>query len=79
MSIRKRSTISDLGTYSSSNDQEIESRLKALEEKSHIPCGGDTSDLTSKVEVLEKKLDTLIGILKKDPKLNIQKLSNNTL
>ena len=79
MAIRKRTSISD--SSSNSYEQEIESRLKSLEEKSHTPCGGggDTSNLEERVASLETKLNTLIGILKKDPKLNIAKLSNHTL
>ena len=78
MAIKRRTSISD--SSSNSYEQEIESRLKSLEEKSHTPCGGgDTSNLGEKVASLETKLNTLIGILKKDPKLNIAKLSNHTL
>ena len=39
----------------------------------------NTKELESKVAELESKLETLISVLKANPKNNIEKLSNGTL
>jgi len=51
----------------------VEERLTALESKSHTPCGGGGN------KDIEAKLDLLISILKKNPTLNIEKLSGGAL
>ena len=52
---------------------EFETRLSALEAKSHTPNGAGVN------KDVETKLDLLISILKKNPTLNIEKLSGGTL
>lgn len=54
---RKEAT-SDSGAYMSQYDQEVEVRLKSLEEKAHTPCGGGgaNADLLKRIEALESAL-----------------------
>jgi hypothetical protein len=84
MSSRKTS---DTGAYMSQYDQEVETRLKALEagvkkvgeavqKKSSAPAPTAPAQVSGDVEA---KLDMLIGILKMSPGLNIEKLSKGKL
>lgn len=55
---RKEAT-SESGAYMSQYDQEVEVRLKALEEKAHTPCGGGgggNAELLKRIEALESAL-----------------------
>lgn len=47
---------------SASPDNEVEARIKALEEKAHVPCGGGSEE---KIAALEAKVDDLIFKLSK--------------
>jgi len=51
------------GAAMSKYDVEVETRLKALEEKAHSPCGGGTND--ERLAALEAKVDDLISRLSK--------------
>ena len=78
---------SDTGAYMSQYDQEVETRLKALEagvkkvgeevqKKSSAPAATAPAPVSGD---LEAKVDLLISILKKAPGLNIEKLSKGVL
>jgi hypothetical protein len=83
-----RKVTSETGAYMSQYDQEVEKRLQALEGavvdlktafESHkkdcatAPAGAPVSG------DVETKLNTLISVLKANPKNNIDKLSKGTL
>ena len=62
---RKRSsTTSESGAYMSQYDQEVEVRLKALEEKAHTPCAGGASADGDRLAALEKRLEEVVAALK---------------
>jgi len=52
-------------SFSSVDNSTIESRLQALEEKSHSPCGGTNSSLEERLSELEKKIDDMVARLSK--------------
>jgi tetrahydromethanopterin S-methyltransferase subunit G len=52
-------------TFSSSDTSSIESRLQALEEKSHTPCGNGGSGLEERLSELEKRIDDFVVRLSK--------------
>ena len=58
MSTKGQAGKSANGAAMSKYDVEVETRLKALEEKAHTPCGGGGS------AELEAKLDAVIAALK---------------
>lgn len=78
---------SDTGAYMSQYDQEVETRLKALEAGvkkvgEEVQKKSSTPAVTAPAPVsgdLEAKVDLLISILKKSPSLNIEKLSKGQL
>ena len=84
MSSRKTS---DTGAYMSQYDQEVETRLKALEsgikkvgeevqKKNSAPAAPAPAPVSGD---LEAKVDLLISILKQTTSLNIEKLSKGKL
>lgn len=54
MATNKRTSFSEVTMSQNVTDQEVEKRLKALEEKAHAPCGGGgvSADLAAKIEEL---------------------------
>lgn len=77
----RKPIISDISSYSSKNDSEVERRLAALESKSHTPCGGGSAKLNKeelpalapkkqstvndRIAALENRLEALIAQLSK--------------
>jgi len=63
VSPRKTLTTSEFGKNLSQNNQEVEKRLLALEQKAHTPCG-NTSVSEERIAALESKLEKVIAALK---------------
>ena len=62
-----KASLSSSGASMSKYDVEVESRLKALEEKAHDDCGaGSDGDLTERLDIIE-------AVLRKNPQLSFEK------
>jgi hypothetical protein len=70
---------SESGSYMSQYDQEVEKRLKEIESSIQKLSSQKVEAPAADTTGLEAKLDLLISILKRDPSLNIEKLSGGAL
>ena len=59
----RKTVTSDSGARMSQYDQEVESRLQALESKAHTPCGGGGSN-SDRLAALEARLELVVEALK---------------
>jgi len=67
MATKGKTAVSTNGTSMSKYDVEVEARLKALEEKAHIPCNSGDSVDGDRLAALEAKVNALISILNDNP------------
>ena len=84
MATRGTAARSASGASMSKYDVEVEKRLKELESeiavlKKKLEEHEHVTSASAPAAGVEEKFDTLVGILKKAPGLNIEKLSKGTL
>jgi len=77
-------TTKKTSTYMSQYDKEVETRLEAIEAelasiKQALAANAQAPAATAPSSDVEAKLNTLIAVLKSNPKNNIEKLSKGTL
>jgi len=77
-------TTKKTSTYMSQYDKEVETRLEAIEAelasiKQALVANAQAPAATAPSSDVEAKLNTLIAVLKSNPKNNIEKLSKGTL
>jgi len=60
----KGTTTRSSSVVATSQNNEIEARLQALEEKAHTPCGGGSTD-EERIAALESRIEEVVEALKR--------------